>query len=66
MDAKDKEIVELETLLKAALEEIARLKAIIASLQKNSGNSSKPPSSDIVKSRKDKDRRTQTRPLSEM
>ena len=57
MDAKDRriaeqdqEIAELKALLKAALEEIARLK-------KNSSNSSKPPSSDIVKPTKDKDRR---------
>jgi len=49
MDAKDKRIAELETLLKDALEEIARLKAEIAILKKNSQNSSKPPSSDIVK-----------------
>ena len=56
MDAKDKRIaelerriVELETLLHAALEENAQLKARIAVLEKNSQNSSKPPSSDIVK-----------------
>ena len=49
MDAKDKRIAELEALLKAALEEIARLKERIAALEKNSANSSKPPSSDIVK-----------------
>jgi transposase len=49
-------ITELEVLLKAALSEIERLKAenlslkeTIARLEKNSGNSSKPPSSDIVK-----------------
>jgi transposase len=46
---KDKRIAELEILLKAALEEIERLKARIAQLEKHSGNSSKPPSSDIVK-----------------
>jgi transposase len=57
MDAKDKEIAELKALLKTALERIAELEAEIASLKKNSGNSSKPPSSDIVKPRKDKDRR---------
>ena len=59
MDAKDRRIAELEqrvaeleTLLKAALEKIAQL-------EKNSRNSSKPPSSDIVKppKPKDKDRR---------
>jgi Transposase IS66 family. len=54
MDAKDKRIAELETLLKAALEEIARLKERIAVLEKNSSNSSKPPSSDIVKQPKTK------------
>jgi hypothetical protein len=60
LDAKDRRIAELETLLKAALEEIERLKARIAQLEQNSANSSKPPSSDIVKPphpRKDKDRR---------
>ncbi len=49
MDAKDKRIAELEALLKAALERIAILEARIAVLEKNSSNSSKPPSSDIVK-----------------
>jgi len=47
---QDQEIAELKALLNAALDEIARLK-------KNSSNSSKPPSSDIVKPTKDKDRR---------
>jgi transposase len=42
-------ITELEILLEAALREIERLKETIARLEKNSGNSSKPPSSDIVK-----------------
>jgi transposase len=53
MDAKDrliaqqaKEIIELKALLQAALEKIALLES---QLKKNSGNSSKPPSSDIVK-----------------
>jgi transposase len=60
MDAKDRRIAELETLLKAALEKIARLEA---KLNKNSSNSSKPPSSDIVKppKTKDKDRRKSQR-----
>ncbi|MCL2623988.1 MAG: IS66 family transposase [Planctomycetaceae bacterium] len=56
MDAKDRriaeqdrEIAELKAELKAALENIAQLEAKIASLTKNSANSSKPPSSDIVK-----------------
>jgi transposase len=57
MDSSDRRIIELEKqvaklkeLLQAALDEVARLK-------KNSSNSSKPPSSDIVKPTKDKDRR---------
>jgi transposase len=49
MGAKDKRIAELEILLKAALERIATLEAEVATLKKNSSNSSKPPSSDIVK-----------------
>ena len=55
MDAKDrriaeqgKRIAELEAQHKAALEKIAQL-------EKNSNNSSKPPSSDIVKPPKPKD-----------
>jgi hypothetical protein len=55
MDAKDKRIAELEALLKAALERIATLEARIAMLEKNSRNSSKPPSSDIVSTPKNKD-----------
>jgi transposase len=53
---ENERITALETLLEAALSEIERLKAenmnlreIIARLEKNSSNSSKPPSSDIVK-----------------
>jgi transposase len=49
LEEKDKRIAELEGLLKSALEEIERLKNRIAQLEKNSGNSSKPPSSDIIK-----------------
>ena len=56
MGNENKRIAELELLLEAALKEIERLKAenarlreIISRLEKNSGNSSKPPSSDIVK-----------------
>ena len=52
-------IAELKALLKAALNEIERLKAensrlkeVVARLEKNSSNSSKPPSSDIVKAPK--------------
>jgi len=52
----NKRIAELELLLEAVLKEIAQLKTenaalreTIARLEKNSGNSSKPPSSDIVK-----------------
>jgi transposase len=61
MDAKDKQIAELEsllqaaeTLLQAALKENAQLKDRIADLEKNSATTSKPPSSDIVKPPKDK------------
>ena len=56
MENENNRITELEILLKAALEEnerlraeIASLKAEIAVLKKDSSNSSKPPSSDIVK-----------------
>ena len=63
MDAKDKRIAELETLLKTAWEEVVTLKARILQLEaevvalktelaaarKNSSNSSKLPSSVIVK-----------------
>jgi transposase len=62
------EVTKLEELLKKALEEIevlkteniklrqenAALRDIIANLKKNSGNSSKPPSSDIVKPPKER------------
>ena len=61
MDAKDKRIAELERLLKAALEEIVRLKERIALLEKHSGNSSKPPSSDIVKPKTEKNRESSNR-----
>ena len=50
MDWKDKRIAELE-------KRVAELEALVAKLLKNSSNSSKPPSSDIVKPTKDKDRR---------
>jgi len=63
MDAKDKRIVELEGIIKKLLEEIERLKERIAILEKHSGNSSKPPSSDIVKPPKDKDRRRKKRKI---
>ena len=70
MDAKDKRIIELETLLQAAFEEIesfkienAQLKTRIAQLEKNSQNSSKPPSSDIVKPPKQQDRRRRKRKI---
>ena len=56
MDWKDKRIAELEAQLKAALEKIARLK-------KNSNNSSKPPSSDIVKPPKPKDKERRKRKI---
>jgi transposase len=49
--------LEQAILIEQQRDEIAMLKAKIAQLEKNSGNSSKPPSSDIVKPTKDKDRR---------
>ena len=49
MDAGDKRIAELEALLKAALEKIALLRQRIAVLEKNSGNSSKPPKDGLMK-----------------
>jgi transposase len=49
MDSKDRRIEKLETLLKAVLAENVEL-------NKNSSNSSKPPSSDIVKPPKTKDK----------
>ena len=54
MDAKDKRIAELEGIIKNLLEEIKQLKERIAFLEKHSGNSSKPPSSDIVKPKAEK------------
>ena len=56
MDWKDKRITELESLLKAALEKIAKL-------EKNSSNSSNPPSSDIVKPPKPKDKERRKRKI---
>ena len=56
MDAKDKRIAELEGIIKNLLEEIKQLKERIALLEKHSGNSSKPPSSDIVKPKTEKNR----------
>src|SRR5215469_12530313 len=63
MDAKDKRIaklekrvIELEALLKNALDELKAALEKIARLEKNSANSSKPPSSDIVKPPKTKNK----------
>jgi len=53
-------VLEQATLIEELRTENAELKAEIAALKKNSGNSSKPPSSDIVKPskpKKDKERR---------
>ena len=63
MNAKDKRIAELEGIIKKLLEDNAQLKERIAILEKHSGNSSKPPSSDIVKPPKDKDRRRKRRKI---
>jgi len=49
MDAKDRLIEELAAEIKTLKEIIAKLEERIAQLEKNSNNSSKPPSSDIVK-----------------
>ena len=49
MDAKDLLIKKQATEIKALKETIVRLQEKIAQLEKNSNNSSKPPSSDIVK-----------------
>jgi len=48
------ELQERDQLIASLLERIAALEAEIAALKKNSSNSSKPPSSDIVKPPKDK------------
>jgi len=48
MNAKDKRIAELEHRIAELEATIVRLETKIAQLTKNSGNSSKPPSSDIV------------------
>ena len=52
MDDKDQIIAELRQELARLREEIQSLKEEIAMLKKNSGNSSKPPSSDIVRPKK--------------
>jgi transposase len=49
MDAKDQIIAELKQEIAILIEENQSLKEEIAKLKQNSGNSSKPPSSDIVK-----------------
>ena len=54
MTTKDKRIAELEAQLTAALDRIEQLEAALAASQKNSSNSSKSPSSDIVKPPKPK------------
>jgi len=47
--AYQRRIAELEAELAAVRAEVARLSELVATLSKNSSNSSKPPSSDIVK-----------------
>ena len=63
MDAKDQRIAELESLLQVALERIAELEAKVATLEKNSATSSKPPSSDIVKPPKQKGKQKKKRKI---
>jgi hypothetical protein len=52
MDAKDLIIEKQAAEIKMLKEAIKRLEEKIAQLEKNSNNSSKPPSSDIVKPKK--------------
>ncbi len=52
MDEKDKIIAELRQRIETLLKRIAQLEDEVARLKKNSRNSSKPPSSDIVKPNK--------------
>lgn len=49
MDEKDQTIAELKRQIAALLQRIQQLEEENARLKKNSGNSSKPPSSDLVK-----------------
>ena len=51
MASKDEIIAELRAVIKRLEQEIEELKLQLAKLQKNSSNSSKSPSSDIVRSR---------------
>ena len=52
MNDKDKIIAELKTQVQTLLKRVKELEEENARLKKNSGNSSKPPSSDIVKPKK--------------
>jgi transposase len=52
MDEKDKIITELRQRIETLLKRIAQLEDEVARLKKDSRNSSKPPSSDIVKPNK--------------
>ena len=55
--------LEQAILIEQLRDEIAMLKAKIATLEKNSKNSSKPPSSDIVKPPKPKDKERRKRKI---
>jgi len=54
MDRKDREIEELKALVAALTKRVAELELELAKAKKHSGNSSKPPSSDITKPPKPK------------
>jgi hypothetical protein len=51
MDSKDREIAELRALVAALTKRVAKLELELAKARKDSSTSSKPPSSDITKSK---------------